>query len=122
MILKPRLTYDNDYIDKKYKEILSDFSTQGRNYFKVAHISDLHVDPTYTLDADISCVRPVCCHSYDGFPTSSSRKAKQFGAYTCNAPYKLLLTMLEYLRDVVKPDIVIWTGDTVPHNHWDHTL
>lgn len=30
--------------------------------------------------------------------------------------------MLEYIRDVIKPDIVIWTGDTVPHNAWDHTL
>jgi hypothetical protein len=24
--------------------------------------------------------------------------------------------MLEHIRDYVKPDIVIWTGDTMPHD------
>lgn len=26
--------------------------------------------------------------------------------------------MLTYIRDEVKPDILIWTGDTVPHDLW----
>jgi hypothetical protein len=29
--------------------------------------------------------------------------------------------MLAYIRDVVKPDIVVWTGDTVPHDLWSES-
>lgn len=29
--------------------------------------------------------------------------------------------MLEYIRDVVKPDVIIWTGDSISHDFWEHT-
>lgn len=29
--------------------------------------------------------------------------------------------MLEYIRDVVNPDAVFWTGDSIAHNFFDHT-
>jgi Calcineurin-like phosphoesterase len=29
---------------------------------------------------------------------------------------------LEHVRDEVKPDIIIWTGDNSAHNVWDNTL
>lgn len=73
LILKPRLTYTNDYIDNKYKEIVSDYSSKGRPFFKVVHMSDLHVDLTYTEGSSISCEKTMCCHAYDGFPSNPSR-------------------------------------------------
>jgi hypothetical protein len=30
--------------------------------------------------------------------------------------------MLSFIATNIQPDIVVWTGDTVPHNFWDHTL
>lgn len=30
--------------------------------------------------------------------------------------------MLEYVRDVVQPDIFIWTGDNSPHNVWANNV
>lgn len=30
--------------------------------------------------------------------------------------------MLEFVRDELKPDMFIWTGDNSPHNVWDITM
>lgn len=29
--------------------------------------------------------------------------------------------MLEYIRDKVKPELIVWTGDTMSHNFYEHT-
>ena len=29
--------------------------------------------------------------------------------------------MFEYIRDEIKPDIIVWTGDNSPHSIWDNT-
>lgn len=52
MVLKPRHTYTNDYIDKKYKEINADIWSEGRSFIKVVHMSDLHVDLTYAVNSN----------------------------------------------------------------------
>jgi sphingomyelin phosphodiesterase len=29
---------------------------------------------------------------------------------------------MEYIRDMLKPDMIIWTGDNVPHEIWDQSF
>ena len=33
----------------------------------------------------------------------------------------MLVNMLEYVRDEIKPEAFIWTGDNSAHNVWDNT-
>jgi predicted MPP superfamily phosphohydrolase len=53
--------------------------------------------------------------------TDISKMANKWGDYNCDTPSSTLESMLAYVRDVVKPDIVIWTGDSVPHNIWGNS-
>lgn len=67
------------------------------------------------------CTNFLCCQPDDGFPTEVERQAKEWGSYLCDMPPKTLELMLEYVRDTVKPDIIIWTGDNSPHTIWRNT-
>lgn len=67
------------------------------------------------------CTNYLCCGADDGFPTETERQAKEWGSYLCDMPPKTLKLMFEYIRDVVKPDVVVWTGDNSAHKIWDNT-
>jgi sphingomyelin phosphodiesterase len=54
-----------------------------------------------------------------GFPTDPSKQAQKWGDYNCDLPQVTLESMLAYIRDTVKPDIVIWTGDSVSSDMWE---
>jgi len=30
--------------------------------------------------------------------------------------------MVDFVADVIKPDVVLWTGDVVPHDIWNQSL
>ena len=30
-------------------------------------------------------------------------------------------TLLDYITNTVKPDLIVWTGDNTAHNVWDNT-
>lgn len=54
----------------------------------------------------------------DGFPSELSRQAGEWGEYKCDLPSKTLKAMFLYIRDVIKPDVLFWTGDNSPHTIW----
>lgn len=37
----------------------------------------------------------------------------------CDMPVQTLRLMFEYIRDTVKPDVLVWTGDNSNHAIWD---
>jgi sphingomyelin phosphodiesterase len=113
---KPASIANNTYIDSIYANITASSTT--RQSITVAHISDLHVDFEYLVGGNTECDFPICCRAENGIPSDQSTTASRWGAYTCDLPSATLESMLAYVRDVVKPDIVIWTGDSVPHNIW----
>lgn len=39
----------------------------------------------------------------------------------CDLPPKTLYSMFQYIRDVVQPDALFWTGDNSPHSIWNNT-
>jgi sphingomyelin phosphodiesterase len=78
----------------------------------------LHVDFDYLIGANTECLLPICCRAENGKPFDESKMASKWGDYNCDLPVSTLESLFAYIRDEVKPDIVIWTGDTVPHNIW----
>lgn len=47
--------------------------------------------------------------------------AGEWGHYNCDLPPKTLANMLTFIKDEIKPDMFICTGDNSAHNVWDNT-
>lgn len=84
-------------------------------------LTDPHVDYLYTAGTDKDCKNYLCCRADSGFPTERSRQASPWGEYKCDLPEKTLRQMLIYIRDVIKPDVLFWTGDNSPHAVWENS-
>jgi len=91
--------------------------------WRILHITDIHLDMQYVEGAEVACAAPPCCRrrtSQDAsdFEFSSDNlpefPARSFGEYTCDSPPQLLQSALDAARQA-HPDIVIWGGDTAPH-------
>ena len=93
-----------------------------RKTLRAVHVADPHVDYQYRIGSNAECTNYLCCHESDGFPTEKSKQAGEWGSYLCDMPPNTLKLMFDYIRDVVKPDIVIWTGDNSPHTVWSNTV
>jgi sphingomyelin phosphodiesterase len=63
----------------------------------------------------------MCCRPEAGYPTDDYLKAGKWGGYECDLPKKTLQSMLDHVKDIVKPDFFFWTGDNSPHNTWANT-
>jgi sphingomyelin phosphodiesterase len=83
---------------------------------KVALISDLHLDYDYTPGSNAACGAPLCCRSDSGPATSPDDSAGVWGDYRCDVPVRTVQSMLDFVKDELKPDAVFWLGDSVPHN------
>ena len=47
---------------------------------------------------------------------SDKHKAGKWGDYKCDLNSLALDNMLSFIRNEIKPDVVIWGGDSIPHN------
>ena len=81
-------------------------------------MSDLHLDIEYTVGAAKTCGSVICCRPRYGFPSEKSQQAGPIGSYQCDSPPALLNSMLDFINNTIKPEVVLWTGDTFPHNEW----
>lgn len=39
----------------------------------------------------------------------------------CDLPEITFKSMLDYIKNTIKPDIIFWTGDNSPHDIWEIT-
>jgi len=85
----------------------------------MVHLSDVHLDLLYDPEAEAECGMPMCCRSSDG--VAERIIGGKFGSYRCDLPLEVFEDMLTHIRDNVKPDIVVITGDLAPHNLWSQT-
>jgi sphingomyelin phosphodiesterase len=83
---------------------------------KVVMMSDLHMDWDYLPGADNSCGKPLCCRSDSGLAPTAERAAGKWGDFKCDLNTLTLDSMLSHIKNEVKPDLVMWAGDSVPHN------
>lgn len=79
-------------------------------------MSDLHLDYDYTPGMDADCGKPLCCRSDSGFPTNDKNRAGKWGDYRCDTNTLTLGSMWKFINDDIKPDFVMWGGDSIPHN------
>jgi hypothetical protein len=95
---KPDLIKDNNFINNIYEKIKSD--PNPRKILKAAHMSDVHMDYDYVHSAD-----------------------EPFGCYSCGAetPYSTLYAILNYMKEEIKPDMLVWTGDNSKSDTWGNT-
>lgn len=111
---KPMSTFDNDFVNKMYKS--QNLYGADREQVKIVTISDLHVDYNYLEGSSNECGKPLCCRANSGKPISEDKKAGKWGDYKCDLNEIALDNMLSYIRNDIKPDVVIWGGDSIPHN------
>jgi sphingomyelin phosphodiesterase len=83
---------------------------------KFVFISDLHIDYDYVVGADNDCGKPLCCRSDSGIAPSEERSAGKWGDYSCDLNVNTLNSLLSHIKDEIKPDFVLWAGDSIPHN------
>ncbi|KAG9276455.1 acid sphingomyelinase-like phosphodiesterase 3b [Astyanax mexicanus] len=92
--------------------LLSVFTVSGQGKVLTGsfwHITDLHWDPTYSLNGNSASV----CNSSGNRPTPDAGK---FGDYLCDSPWDLINSSMHAMRDILPdPDFIIWTGDDTPH-------
>lgn len=92
------------------------FRAEGREPLKFALLSDIHIDYDYSPGMSNTCGRPLCCRSDSGIGTNATDTAGKWGDYQCDIPVRTLDSMLGFIKDTIKPDMVFWGGDSVPHN------
>ncbi|OSX66906.1 hypothetical protein POSPLADRAFT_1072083 [Postia placenta MAD-698-R-SB12] len=91
---------------------------------KVLHMSDLHIDPRYTVGAEADCSAYLCCRpsSYnDHSPNVTVEPAPYYGAYYCDAPFPLILAAMQSVPVLTGTEeygfnFSIYTGDLVSHD------
>jgi sphingomyelin phosphodiesterase len=115
---KPAQLKANNYLNTIYDSI---YNMKNRKTLTVVHMSDPHIDYQYRVGSDTQCTGYLCCRDENGYPTEREKQAGEWGAYMCDLPPKTLKSMFEYIKDTIKPDALLWTGDNSPHSIWDNT-
>lgn len=114
---KPNSTANDDFIDNLYAEIAAD--PNERETFTAIHISDIHIDKDYLEGSLANCPEYLCCRAYAGFPwRKGDIAAQKWGSPLCDLPVPTFQTMLDFMAEEIKPDMMFWTGDNSPHDIW----
>ncbi|KAF5512703.1 Sphingomyelin phosphodiesterase 1 [Colletotrichum aenigma] len=88
--------------------------------FKIAHFSDIHIDPLYVTGSNANCSKPMCCRPYTPAdePGNNDFPAGPFGDHNCGAPRGLEQSMYAAIN-ALSPDFALFTGDIVDHAIWN---
>jgi sphingomyelin phosphodiesterase len=91
---------------------------------EVVHVSDLHVDHSYTVGSSYNCSKSICCRPYNatfaaGSALATSYPAEAFGEYFCDTPVDLEQAQFAGIERFAKERAyVISTGDLVEGFTW----
>ena len=105
----------------------ADDSNQGnkgnKKRLKIVHLTDVHLDLDYEAGTEADCKGVICCHAAimddSGNKEAKIRKpAGKYGEYTCDIPEATVNATVRFLRDHIKPDILLFTGDQAAHDVW----
>ncbi|KAL8382380.1 hypothetical protein RB595_006252 [Gaeumannomyces hyphopodioides] len=93
----------------------------GREPLQVVHISDIHVDQSYTAGASWNCTKNICCRPYTAAdaPGNNSSPAGAFGDVHCDTPVSLEESMYAAVESLVPGrNFSVFTGDAVEGAVW----
>lgn len=119
---KPNNLANDDFVDRLYQEIAADPNREQRPTIKFVHFTDIHMDPYYVAGSNKSCTDVICCRASDGFPTDPAEQAAPLGTFGCDVPFDVVTRMGEIINREIKPDVILWTGDIVPHDQNSYTF
>ncbi|CAH1772935.1 unnamed protein product [Owenia fusiformis] len=89
--------------------------------FRIAFLTDVHVDSRYTVGAPTDCGMIICCRV--GADYTGEGSAGRFGSYSCNTPIRTMDLFMQGIANLAeKPDIVLYGGDAPPHALWEETF
>ncbi|CAF3526154.1 unnamed protein product [Rotaria socialis] len=92
----------------------------GSPTFTVLHLSDIHIDFSYTPGSQTECTQPLCCR--EGEPAPGRAGAGFWGdLHSCDIPYWTAEKILQYAAALEKVDFIYYTGDLPPHNVWNQS-
>ena len=106
----------NDFQNKMYKEKDLAHPRPKDELIKLALVSDFHVDYQYTVGKNSQCGKPLCCRGDSGVSPNPEDNALKWGMFACDIPVITLESMMEFVKDTIKPDAILWGGDTIPHD------
>eukprot|EP00347_Sterkiella_histriomuscorum_P022876 403336826 len=119
---KPASLNGDDFVDNLYQQIAADPAKDQRSTLKVVQFTDIHLDLKYVSGTAKTCDYVICCREVNGKTNNKTDQAGPLGSYGCDVPIDTLTTMGEYINENLKPDIVFWTGDIVPHDQWEYDV
>ncbi|KAK9448239.1 Metallo-dependent phosphatase-like protein [Limtongia smithiae] len=92
----------------------------------VVHLSDLHIQPSYSVGSESNCSQSMCCttHNYNSdSPNATLEPATRWGAYDCDVPPLMIENTLANVQDLnaeKKFSFAIFTGDMVDHDLYEY--
>lgn len=113
-IKPPPVTPFNVTFPKPAPTSATKFISSGRQPFQVVHISDVHIDRSYTVGADANCTKNICCRNFADETGPVSEPAQPFGNSHCDSPGILAQSLIEAMNEIGKDALFsIFTGDVV---------
>lgn len=67
--------------------------------YKILHLSDIHLDLSYTIGASSDCGMPMCCMNTTVMTDDPNKAAGPWGSYTCDLPYWTFEDMLMHIKE-----------------------
>ncbi|KAJ7600702.1 sphingomyelin phosphodiesterase [Mycena floridula] len=92
-------------------------NNEKREIFRMAHISDVHIDREYTVGTEANCTKSICCRNFDNSTSTPDIPAGPNGNSKCDSPVSLADSLLEAVRRS-DSKFVIFTGDVVEGAVW----
>eukprot|EP00829_Urostomides_striatus_P009295 TRINITY_DN2039_c0_g1_i1.p1 TRINITY_DN2039_c0_g1~~TRINITY_DN2039_c0_g1_i1.p1 ORF type:complete len:476 (+),score=97.66 TRINITY_DN2039_c0_g1_i1:99-1526(+) len=94
--------------------IVNHMRKQNRRTIRIAQIGDIHMDPYYMENKSVECRHMSCCRIDSGPPKNEQDKSGYWGTVgNCDIPSRTVQSAIDYMANVVKPDLILWLGDTV---------
>jgi len=99
------------------KQVLKDMPSQktwpdaSGSTFKVAQVTDMHVDWNYKPGSEERCHDILCCREGKGSAGLWGTRGR------CDPPPQTVQVFLDQINNM-DIDFVVWTGDNPPHNIW----
>ncbi|CAD8140740.1 unnamed protein product [Paramecium pentaurelia] len=103
---------------QRWKEQAEALLINNKDY-KVVQYTDLHIDTEYSEGADAFCNAPLCCRKEYGTPKDPNKGAQYWGTLaSCDLPFRTVQNLLQFTKENIDPDFIIWTGDSIAHDVW----
>lgn len=91
--------------------------------WKVLHVTDIHVDLNYKVGSRGLCPTNLCCRDEKLSSIRNLTTEEKAGKWgypgRCDIPLSTLRNFVEVLKNDIKPDFIIWTGDNPAHDAYD---